>query len=73
MSEGALIPRPTRLRVRDGLSRLGPPVVALAVGIAIVVLWRQEVFPTNFVGEAQSPSTTMATSLMLVTLLQSMM
>jgi multidrug resistance efflux pump len=27
------------------------------VGIAIIVLWRQEVFPTNFVGEAQSPFT----------------
>jgi len=58
MSGGSQIPRPASLRMRDALSRLGPPIVAVAVGIAIVVLWRQEVFPMNFVGEAQSPFTT---------------
>jgi multidrug resistance efflux pump len=60
MSEGSQIPRPANLRLRDALSRLGPPLAAIAVGIAIVVLWRQEVFPLNFVGEAQSPFTTIA-------------
>lgn len=58
MSAPAQIPRPARLRLRDALSRLGPPLAALAVGVAVVVLWRQEVFPMNFVGEAQSPVTT---------------
>jgi hypothetical protein len=31
----------------------------VAAGIAIAVLGRQEIFPTNFIGEAQSPSNTL--------------
>jgi multidrug resistance efflux pump len=60
MSPPTVIPRPAAHRWRDAVARLGPVVVSI-VGLAVVVsLWRTELFPTNFVGEAQSPSSTVA-------------
>lgn len=56
MSKGSVIPRPAALRFRDNLFRMGPPLVALVAALAVSLLWKQEVFPTNFVGEAQSPA-----------------
>jgi len=56
MKDGSVITRPAALRLRDTLYQGGPVVVALIAIIAVIVLWRREVFPTNFVGEAQSPA-----------------
>lgn len=62
MSSGPVIARPAALRFRDGLHRFGPVAAALLVGLAVLVLWRREVFPLNFVGEAQSPARILASS-----------
>jgi multidrug resistance efflux pump len=62
MSSSSIVPRPVALRWRDAMTRGGPIVVALVAIAAVSVLWRQEVFPTNFVGEAQSPASMVSAS-----------
>ena len=56
MSSPLVVPRPVGLRVRDALYRGGPVVVALAALLAVMWLWEREVFPIDFLGEVQAPS-----------------
>ncbi len=56
MSSSGVVPRPLALRVRDLIYRGGPVLVALMAGLWVSWLWRREVFPVNFVGEVQAPT-----------------
>ena len=56
MSSPAVVPRPFALRVRDAVYRGGPVTVALAALLAVLWLWDREVFPIDFLGEVQAPS-----------------
>lgn len=60
MSTDTRVPRPTALRFRDLLHRGGPALMCAMAAGTVFLFWERDLLPSNFVGEVQSPSSTIS-------------